>query len=109
MVHGYEIRKPSGHCSWDFEVVVSDRIVRIQVKSGYWNRGYWVHCLSKSGEKQPYQRQDFDYLALDGPDGDLYLIPSPDLHASNKNKDKLPTGMSSVHKNYQMYKINAPN
>jgi hypothetical protein len=116
LAHGYEVRRPAGHSTWDLEVVLPSGIKRIQVKSGFWHQNLWYHKTKKtktfkdgSQGGQPYLRTDFDYLGFDGPDGEFYLVPMPELHDSQITKDALPTTCSSLHKRYSHYKVNVPN
>lgn len=86
-------------------------IQRIQVKAGYWDKDKWVIGLTNGGKgnKRAYEKSDFDFLAFNGPEQQLYLVPSIDLHLSRKGGKSLPTASSGMHIRYSDYLIYAPN
>ena len=113
--HGYDVRKPSGYTTWDLEVVTPGRILRVQVKSGFLRTDRWWHSLQKSNStngtrrNQAYAQNDFDYLAFDGPDNDLYIVPIAELRVNPRAQMSLIRTLTNMHVLYSKYRVNGNN
>jgi 3-hydroxy-3-methylglutaryl CoA synthase len=111
--YGYDARLSDSNRPWDIEIYLPTKISRVQVKGGWWtSQGYWRHNLKKNNgvkSKQPYQRCDFDFLAFDGPDCRLYMVPTSAIHDSIRKTGAMPTAISNMHAKYSEYLIHAPN